>query len=440
LGDAFAEGRAAGSQLLHVPASADTIAWPPSELADSGILDSLAINKINTVVLSSSVMPPTGQLPSYTPSAQTSAATGVGSSLHVLLADQTISQLLARSSGAATNPGSVFATEQSFLAQTAMIVAELPNLARSLVVTPPRLWSPAAGLADSLLSETVKAPWLEPSSLASLAAMAHPSGQVARRAPPAHHVSQSELSPAYLGQVADLSAAIGLQASTFVPAVPGYLQSAIAAQESADWPGTRARAAADRLRLLNTTRSYVAAQASKVRIIDSGQYTLGGSSGRVPVSITNDRTTTVRVMLHASADSDARLSIGSFHGLVSIAPGKTTTIPLPLRTHTVGVTDVTLSLYSPNGTVLPGTTKHLTVHATRFGTLALVIMCVALGVFVITSSARAIRRSRQDGGQPDNDGETSDPPGPAAAASSVRSDDDHPPEASGPAAVTGSVR
>jgi hypothetical protein len=269
--------------------------------------------------------------------------------------------------------------------------------------------------------------------------VAHPSGQVARRAPPAHHVGQNELTPAYLAQVESLSAAIRLQASTFVPAVPDYLQSAITALESADWPGTRTKAAVERLHLLDTTLKYVGNQAKKVRIIDSGHYTLGGSSGRVPVSITNDMTTTVKVRLHASTDSDGRLSIGSFHDLVSIAPGKTTTIALPLRTHTVGVTNVALSLYSPTGTLLPGTTKHLTVQVTRFGTLALVIMCVALGVFVITSSARAIRRSRRDGEQPDNDDENSDLPGPAATASSVRSDDDHPPEASGPAATAGSV-
>ena len=40
---------------------------------------------------------------------------------------------------------------------------------------------------------------------------------------------------------------------------------------------------------------------------------------------------------------------------------------------------------------------RLTVHATRFGTLALVIICVALGVFVLASFARAIRRGRRDG-------------------------------------------
>jgi hypothetical protein len=435
LHSAFGEGRALGSQILHLPASADTTAWPPSGLADSGILDSLAINQVKTVVLDSSVMPPAGAAPSYTPSAQTSADSGIGSSLHVLLADHTISKILAApTAGPAANPGSAFATQQGFLAQTAMVVAERPATARSLVVTPPRVWNPAPGLADGLLSDTVHAPWLHPASLADLAAVTHPTGQVTRQAPPDHHVSKYELPRSYLARVASLGAAVRLQASIFSPADPGYLQSALAALESADWPGNGTQADAGRRKLLDTTLGYVNAQAKKVSIIDSGQYTLGGSSGRVPASITNDMSRTVQVVLHASAGRDGRLSIGAFDGQVTIAAGRTRTIPLPLHSHSVGTTEVTLSLYSPNGTQLPKTTVRLTVRATRFGTLALVIMCVALGVFVLASSARAIRRSRRDDGEQHGEGnETPDPPGPAAIPGSVRSsddlaNDDHPPE------------
>jgi hypothetical protein len=435
LRSAFAEGRTVASQILHLPAGADTTAWPPSGLADSGILSSLAVNQITTVVLSSSVMPPAGPVPDYTPSAQTSADSGIGSSLRVLLADQTISQILAApTAGPAANPGSAFATQQSFLAQTAMIVAEQPATARSLVVTPPRVWDPAPGLADGLLSETVRAPWLHPASLAALAADTHPTGQVPRQPPPAHHVSTFELRAAYLARVASLDAKVRLLASIFTPPDPGYLDSVIAALESADWPGTGAQAAAGRRKLLASALGYVNAQAKKVAILDSNQkFTLGGSSGTIPVSVSNDMGPTVRVVLHASVGRDSRLTIGSFDGLITIPPGQTKTIRLPLHSHSVGVTDMTLSLYSPDGTPLPTTTARLTVQATRFGTLALVIMCVALGVFVLTSSARAIRRSRRDGGeQPGDDSETPDPPAEPAIPGSVRSGDDlandHPPE------------
>lgn len=431
LRSAFTKGRAVGRQDLHLPASSDTIAWPTDGLADTGVLGSLAINGISTVVLDSGVMPPSAQPPpSYTPSAQTSAASGVGSSLHVLLADHTITQILG---SAPAGPGASFATAQRFLAETAMIVAESPSLARSIVVAPPRRWNPSVGLAASLLSETVRAPWLKPTSLAALAAVRHPSGQVARHAPPAHRVTRHELSPAYLAQVKRLDTAIRQQASILSPPDPGYLSGAIATLESSDWRSGPAQAdlAQD---LIRRVLAYVTAQGKKVSIIDSGQITLGGSSGKVPISITNRLAQTVQVRLLATVPSlpghpgTKSLTIGSFDDLVVIPAGKTMTIRMPVRAATVGASDVSLALYSPDGRLLPGTQVELAVHATRFGTLALVIMCAALAVFVLASAARAIRRSRNEGGGgpggPPHDNPASDPPGPAAVTGSVISGDD----------------
>jgi hypothetical protein len=414
LRNAFSEGRAIGQQILHRPADSDTIAWPEGGIADSGVLGSLAVNGISTVVLDSSVMPPTGAIPNYTPSAQTSAASGVGSSLHVLLADHTISHLLA--SAPARGPGAAFATGQSFLAQTAMIVAEAPALARSLVVTPPSRWRPAPGLASGLLSETVHAPWLRPASLAGLASARHPSGQVPRHSPPAHQAGQAELSRAYLAQVARLGAAVKVQAGVLSPPDPGYLGSAIAALESSAWRDRNQ--AVTRQDLLNRVSRYVTEQGKKIKIVDSGQITLGGSSGKVPVSIANYLTwRDVQVKLRVSTPSAGRLSIGKYDPVITIPAGKIITVRLPVRAASVGVSDVTFELLNPDGVPLPGTQVQLLVHATKFGTLALVVMSVALGVFVLTSAARAIRRSRKDGG---TDGDPApEPPGPATITGSV---------------------
>jgi hypothetical protein len=402
-------------------------------VADSGVLGSLAVNGISTVLLDSTMMPPavspqTGLIPSYTPSAQTSAPSGVGSSLHVLLTDDTITRILGTGSANPADPGVTFATGQRFLAETAMIVAEAPSIQRSIVVAPPRRWNPAPGLASDLLSETTQAPWLQPASAAALAAAAHPSGHVPRVPPPAHVVSRSELSPSFLSQVQSLDAAIRLQASIFSPPDRGYLSAAVAALESSAWRGpSQARV---RQQLLDRVVKYVAAQDRRVTIIDSGQITLGGSSGKVPVSIVNSLPQGVRVRLHISVPGDGRLVIGRFNDLVPIPPGKTVTVRLQVHAPTVGVTDVTLGLRSPDGRPLPGTTVRLTVHATRFGTLALVIVCVALGVFVLTSSGRALRRARREEARGDT--QPSDAPDAEAAAGSVVSDEpkhaDQPPE------------
>ena len=432
LANAFA-ARSVGTRILHLPAGGNTgIAWPDNGIADAGVLGSLAANGITTVVLDSDVMPPATQL-NYTPSAQTTLASVTGTSLKLLLADHTITQILGAGSAAA-GPATAFSTAQRFLAETAMIVAESPQLARSLVVAPPRRWDPAPGLADDLLGETVHAPWLKPASLPQLAAVKHAPGRVAHRAPPAQQVSRGELSGTYLGRVQDLDTAIRLQASILTPAIAGYLDSAVAALESSAWRG-RARAGT-RQDLVSRVLRYVTAQGKKVSIIDRGQITLSGSTGKVPISISNRLPQAVQVRLHVRVSADKRLAVGSSDSLVSIPPGKTMTIRLAVHSSTVGVGEVTLSLLTPGGRLLPGTVVRLTVRSTRFGTLALVILCVALAVFVLTSAARAIRRSRRDGdggpGGGQHDNPASDPAGPAAETGSVVSGDDlahdHPPE------------
>jgi Family of unknown function (DUF6049) len=422
--------RKIGQQILRLPPASDDIAWPDGGLADSSVLGNLAVNRIKTVVLASSVMPPAGQPPSFTPSAQATAPSGIGTRLNVLLADDTITQIL--HSGGSASPGAVFATRQRFLAETAMIVAERPQLARSLVVAPPRRWNPAPGLADGLLSETVHAPWLKPATLAGLAAAKHPTGQVRRKAPPSRQVSKQELSASYLGQVESLDTAASVQGSISVPQVPGYLGTSLAALESSAWRGGH-EAVGIRQGLIRRVSRYLAAQGRKVSIIDRSQITLGGSSGKVPISITNRLPGTVQVRLHARVPADKRLTVDPFDNLVSIPSGKTMTIRVPVHASTVGVTYVTLNLLAPDGKPLPGTQVRLSLHATRFGTLALVIICAALGVFVLTAFARAIRRGRRDGrGGGESGDPPPDPPGPAAVTGSVMSGDDlahdHPPE------------
>jgi len=425
LTSAYTLGRTVGHQILGRPASAGTIAWPDNGQADSGVLGSLASDGIKTVVLDSTVMPPAGVAPSYTPSAQTSAASGLGTSMRVLLADHTISHLLAST---ATGPGAAFATEQSFLAQTAMIVAEAPALSRSVVVAPPQRWDPAPGLASSLLQETTTAPWLTSTSLAALAAVTHPSGQVARHGPPAHRVARAELNPVYLGQVGKLAGVAQLQGSIFSPADPDWLAGAIAALESSAWRGPPLRG--ERRKLLGLVSGYLQQRARKVQIIDSGHVTLSGASGKVPVSVVNQLPgRTVKVRLRAIAPADGRLTVGNFDPLVTIPAGKTMTIRVPVHSTAIGVTEVTLELLTPSDQPLPQTEVQLSVHATRFGRLALIVMAVALGVFVLTAAVRAVRRSRRGGEQ--TGGHASDPPGTAIAGSVGSGDDlanEEPPE------------
>jgi hypothetical protein len=423
LADAFADGRTGALAILHgqvqrppvapgggraAAGSTGLIAWPPNGVADYGVLESLAAspNRIGTVILDSTMMQPVIQT-GITPTAVTSTPDGVYGQMHVLLADNGIEQVLSAPAGSlpgiapGTKPPAAateFERAQWFLAQTAMIASEAPHTARAVVVAPPRRWNPGSALASSLLDETVHTPWLRPASLSSLVATPHPTGQVHREDPPKYQVSRSELRAPLLRQVQQLNGQIGLLASILVRSGPRYLSTAVDAIESSAWRGQPSGRRTAR-QLLRKVSAFVAVQQHQVRIIDPLRVTLGGKSGDVPVSIRNTLGHAVTVRLRVSVPSSGRVVIRNPKKLITVPGGTQRTIKIPVKAAEAGSTTLTLWLTNPDGRPLPGSTARVTVEATHFGTMAIVIIGIALAVFVITAIGRAIwRGTRQPGG------------------------------------------
>ncbi|HUY44830.1 MAG TPA: DUF6049 family protein [Streptosporangiaceae bacterium] len=385
------------------------VAWPAGGVADYGVLGSLAADGIGTVVLKSTLMPPAAPA-QYTPSAVTSTPDGVNAGLHVALSDNTLTQILSgaptamasRSAGASAAAGS-FATKQRFLAETAMIADEAPALPRSVVIAPPREWNPAPGLATALLSETDNAPWLQPTSLAKLVTAHSPAGQVPRQQPPPQKVARGELRASLLRKVRALEGSIQLWASVLGKPDSSYLAGAVAAIESSAWRGNPAQVKS----LLARVSGYLAAQQQQVGIINAGGLdTLTGKSGPVPVSINNKLGQQITVRLQVQAPAN-RMIVVPIKSSITIGPHQQRTVAVHVRSLVAGSTVLKLSLVAPNGAVLPRRPAQLTVDATHFGTAALVIIAIALGVFVVTSAARAIRRGSRGAG-----GQSAQPPGP----------------------------
>jgi hypothetical protein len=442
LGRSFGPAPAAGSAGRSAPrtTSAGAIAWPANGIADSSVLGNLAVNGIGTVVLSSSEMPPTAS--GYTADdAVTSIPTTAGTNMRVLLADNTLTGIL----GSATSaPGNSFAVSQRFLAETAMIVAEDPGLARSVVVAPPRQWDPSSALASQLLSETVSAPWLAPTTLAGLASPAGSASQTTRQPPPDASVSSQELSSAYLKQVAALDTSLRLYKSMLSRPETQYLNglnAGVAATESSAWRGSAAARQRGE-KMLGRVAGYISAASHKVEIINSARVTLGGSSGKVPVSIANGLPEAIKVRLQATGPSDGRLTVTGNQGLITIGANTTQTIKLSVRSDAVGDTSIQLRLLGADGIPLPGDPVSLGVQSTQFGTTLLVIIFAALGVLVLTAIARAIRRGLRDdepapytSDQPGNEPERPvGMPSPVDGAANVETDNDatdprDPPEA-----------
>jgi Family of unknown function (DUF6049) len=392
-----ASGRAAALNLSG-------FAWPAGGIANYSVLMNLAVNGITTVVLNSKTMPPvTPQV--FTPSAVTSTPDGETGDMHVLLYDQVLAQIVG-SAKAASGPGAAFAVRQRFLAETAMIAAEAPNTQRAVVVAPPRHWDPPPGLAGGLLAETAAAPWLRTVGLGRLAAATSKAGQVPRLAPDSR--SSAALGNRLLVKVRGLDRRVQLLQSILVRP-NAALDAAVPAIESSAWRGGR-WPVGHAWALLKRVSQYVTSQLGGISIIPARSDTLGGQRGTIPVSISSKLSYPVRIRLAVKLPVGSRLAVTSGPGVIVAYPNQVTNVKLKVHATGIGATIVSLRLLTKDRKQLPGPAAHMTIQSSRFGTVTLIIIAAALGVFTISSATRAIRRGR--GAQRDRP-DTAGSPGPA---------------------------
>ncbi|HTP16286.1 MAG TPA: DUF6049 family protein [Streptosporangiaceae bacterium] len=361
-------------------------AWPADGIANYGVLQNLAVNGISTVILSSWVMPPLAK-PRFTPSAVASTPNGETGDMHVLLSDSGLTQILSSADSPRQAPGKAFAVRQRFLAETAMIAAEAPTTPRAIVVAPPRRWDPPAGLAGSLLADTAAAPWLRPVPLGRLAAVTSSAGQVRRARPDTS--SRAALSERLLRNVRTVGRRVQLLAGIDAP--DAALRAAIASVESSAWRGGKAGRHAQAL--LDRVSDYVTSQLGGLSIIPSDPVTLGGLRGTVPVSVRSRLSYPVKVRLRVDP-TGGRLTVSSAPGIITVPAGHVILAKIKVHATAIGSTGIELGLTTLGGRPLPGPPTRMTIQATQFGTLALIIVAAALGVFMISSAARAIRRGR----------------------------------------------
>jgi hypothetical protein len=421
---AFTDGRLIAAQALGrsfsaaaagTSAATNAMAWPADGLAGRADLAALATTEgITTVVLDSSTMPPVPQQ-NYTPSAQVTVPVGSGSDVKVLLSDETITQLIGSATAGSASAATRFSVQQRYLAETAMIAAEQPGLARSIVVAPPRRWDPPASLASGLLADTVTAPWLRPVSLAALAAVRHPAGQVTRQVLP-RRSSSAHLGRSLVSQVRQLDEQASLLKSIELAPAPGLVPGpdrALFAIESSAWRGSPAGQRA----LAQQVSADVARQEGKLKILVTQREQLTGRTGTVPVSISNRLNEDVRVRLQA--DPGGGVTVRKQPRTLTVPAGEQVIVRLQVTATAVGSSTLLLSLLTPGGTPIPGARASMTIQATHYGTLALVIIAAVLGVFMISSGVRTLRRrgrrAREAAASPDPAASAAEPQDGAAA-------------------------
>ena len=380
-----------------------SIAVPAGGTADLSVLTNLATAQhIGTVVLDSDEMPPANQSVFEPDNAVTSVRTGDGQTMTVLLADNILTGVLAAgdTSSGIPPPSTQFEVSQRFLAETAMIAAEAPSLDRSIVVEPPEDWSPSATLARDLLRETTGTPWLASSALGSLAGAAGSGHTIARQHLPASKDSPGELSASYLSTVSAVGTQLGVYTDLLYQPSAAYvqgLQQAQIATESSAWRGS---AAVQGLNLSDKLARFMSGEEGKIKIIAAQQVPMGGSSGPVPVSIQNGSRHAIRVRLKASVvdvpGRTSQLTVGRFQNLITVQPQQAPTIRLPVSSAPIGATAIQLRLTTANGKQLPLPATSLTVQSTRYGRAILFLIGAAIGVLVLTSVFRGVRRWLHD--------------------------------------------
>ena len=394
---AYTMGYAVADSMLH-ESFGPTIAVPAGGTADLSVLTNLATAQhIGAAILDSSEMPPANPAV-FEDDAVTSIRTPSGVNMTILLADRVLTGVLATgdTSSGVLPLSTQFTVTQRFLAETAMIAAEAPDSDRSIVVDPPENWSPSATLASDLLSQTTSTPWLSPTALGSLAGAPDSEHALARQPPPASKDSPGELTGSYLSKVAktgiELSAYQDLLYQPSNSYVQG-LQQALTATESSAWRG---RAAAQGLALARKLSRFMSGEEGQIHIIAAQQVPMGGSSGLVPVSIQNGSQHAIQVRLNTHVvnvpDRTSQLSIGHFKSLITVPPKQAPTIRLPVNSAPIGATDIQLTLTTVHGKALPRSLTSLTVESTRYGRAILFLIGAAIGVLVLTSVFRGVRR------------------------------------------------
>ncbi len=369
------------------------------------------------MVLNSSEMPPSSSGSVFQPDDAVASVRVAGLPLNVLLSDDTLTGVLKAgdTSSGILPKDTEFAVRQRFLAETAMIAAEAPNSARTIVVAPPEDWSPSEALASDLLGETTTTPWLTPAPLGSLSSAPDTQRTAPRQPPPANKASPGELSGSYLDQVRSLETQLSVYNSMLYKPAPGYVQAldqALIATESAAWRGS---GTSQGLAQVDNLHDYLSSAEKKVKILitsASSQVSMAGSSGQVPVSIQNGLLQqAILVKVVASVATTSQLTIGRLkgQGLIIVPPQQVVTVRLPISSAPQGSTLIKLSLAGANGTPLTFTDNSLTVHSTRYGRAILVLIAAAIGVLVLTSVYRGVRRSLHGDTHPVN--EEADPEG-----------------------------
>ncbi|MFD0899428.1 DUF6049 family protein [Actinomadura sediminis] len=382
------------------------VAWPTGGSVGHDTADWLAKNVLGdggAFLLSSKHF----QRPAQgSPNATTTFETSHGAQ-PTLLYDETLNDIV---SDSGDTIGSSLLTEQRFLAETAMIAAEAPALQRTVVVAPDHRWDPVPGLAQRLLEYTQNADWLKEVPLGDIEDAA-PQPRVWNNYP--DHYERYELGESYLKRVWTISRRAESFHSVMVEPYNLSYEKALLRIVSSAWRADSKDAKAARVALSD----QLARDMGQVRFLtpESKRINMTGSTGTLPVSIENELDDqAVRVRLVVASQNTAKLQLGALEPeaqIIELQPGERVTRWVPAEARGNGIFRMDLQLVNPSTGRPFGDGETVTVHATGYGQIALLITGGGLAVLFVGVGVRAIRARRRRKAEAAGDGSTGMGPG-----------------------------
>jgi hypothetical protein len=377
-------GKRVAEERLKQAVTGD-VAWPVGGFADPATLETLRTAGTSAVVINSRQVPTTA---AFTPSGRATVR-ALGGTLDGLVLDAGLSDALA---GRINSPGAAALAVQRFLADTAVITAQRPSDARTLLVAPPRRWRPTPQVAARLASSFEQVPWVSLTPLSELRATPVPNVRRQQEGYP-RAAARAELTGGYLREVSRLRRDLlnfGAILTEPTSATDAY-DRAILRTESSAWRGNRQEAIA----LRRTVRSQLDKVRSAVHVIVSPNATLASSTGILPVTVANGLDQPVRLGLALTSDNSARLTVAP-PARIAVPAETNQQVTVPVQAVANGVTVVRVQLTTPDGDPY-GQAVPVRVNATSIGTIGMIVTGGALAVLFLAASIRVVRRLRADG-------------------------------------------